>query len=153
MYVQLDTNLRPMHCSDSKREIIYIKNDDQWEKNCEEKDLLTDINTILTSKFLQNKNIIIVPHINSKVINRKKSVFDTRNIYIQNRQLICKILMKIPEIYDNVIYFDPMKYLPDDPEFIYQSKNGRMNFGHYTPNAEKLVKTQLCQLIDKITNN
>ena len=41
-----------MHCSDSKREIIYIKNDNQWEKNSEEKDLLTD-----AIKHIAHKNV------------------------------------------------------------------------------------------------
>jgi hypothetical protein len=29
---ELDVNKRPIHCSDLKREIIYIKDDDKWER-------------------------------------------------------------------------------------------------------------------------
>ena len=29
---ELDINKRPIHCSDLKREVLYIKNDDQWTK-------------------------------------------------------------------------------------------------------------------------
>jgi len=38
---QLNTHSRPIHCSDSKREILYIKNDDQWLKDDEQKSNLT----------------------------------------------------------------------------------------------------------------
>jgi len=33
----LDVHKRPVHCSDSKREIMYIKDEDKWEKENEEK--------------------------------------------------------------------------------------------------------------------
>ena len=29
-YNNLDLNLRPMHCTDVKREILYVRNDDKW---------------------------------------------------------------------------------------------------------------------------
>ena len=32
----LDVHKRPVHCSDSKREIMYIKDEDKWEKENEE---------------------------------------------------------------------------------------------------------------------
>ena len=38
---QLDINQRPVHCSDAKRETIYIKDKNQWEKDDEEKVKLT----------------------------------------------------------------------------------------------------------------
>ena len=37
---ELDINKRPIHCSDLKREILYIKNDDQWIKEEETKPIL-----------------------------------------------------------------------------------------------------------------
>jgi len=33
----LDIHKRPVHCSDSKREVMYIKDEDKWEKENEEK--------------------------------------------------------------------------------------------------------------------
>jgi len=33
----LDVHKRPVHCSDSKREVMYIKDEDKWEKENEEK--------------------------------------------------------------------------------------------------------------------
>ena len=39
---QIDVNDRPLHCSDSKRETLYIKDNNQWNKEDEEKSLLTN---------------------------------------------------------------------------------------------------------------
>jgi hypothetical protein len=48
---QLDTHSRPIHCSDSKREILYIKDEDKWQKD-EQKSTLTK-----AIKQVANKNI------------------------------------------------------------------------------------------------
>ena len=48
----LDVNKRPVHCSDVKREVLYIKEDDKWNKETETKPLLT-----LAIKQLAGKNI------------------------------------------------------------------------------------------------
>ena len=37
----LDQTMRPIHCSDVKREVFYVKNDDQWIKENETKPVLT----------------------------------------------------------------------------------------------------------------
>jgi hypothetical protein len=39
---QLDISDRPIHCSDSKREVVYIKDKDQWNKETEDKTILTN---------------------------------------------------------------------------------------------------------------
>lgn len=36
----LDTNLRPIHCGDIKREILYIKNNNKWEKDNKSKNIM-----------------------------------------------------------------------------------------------------------------
>ena len=38
---ELDQTMRPIHCSDMKREVLYIKNDDQWIKENDSKPVLT----------------------------------------------------------------------------------------------------------------
>ena len=43
---------RPIHCSDQKREVLYIKNDNQWIKETEEKPILTK-----AIKTIANENI------------------------------------------------------------------------------------------------
>lgn len=37
---KLDTYKRPIHCSDLKREVLYIKDENKWEKDTEEKEKL-----------------------------------------------------------------------------------------------------------------
>ena len=39
---QMDISDRPIHCSDSKREVVYIKDKDQWNKETEDKSILTN---------------------------------------------------------------------------------------------------------------
>jgi hypothetical protein len=47
---------RPIHCADQKREILYIKNDNQWFKESQEKPLLTKaIKTIANENIKQIK--------------------------------------------------------------------------------------------------
>ena len=47
---------RPIHCADHKREVLYIKNDNQWIKESEEKPLLTKaIKTIANENIKQIK--------------------------------------------------------------------------------------------------
>jgi hypothetical protein len=51
---QINMTDRPLHCSDLKRETIYIKNNNEWTKD-------TDDNTLLINaiKKVSNKNIKI----------------------------------------------------------------------------------------------
>ena len=52
----LDVSLRPVHCSDLKRETFYIKNDDQWNKENEDKTILTN-----AIKHVAHKNMKQIP--------------------------------------------------------------------------------------------
>jgi hypothetical protein len=52
----LDTRKRPIHCSDQKREVFYIKENDQWIKDNENNDKI--INAI---KHVAHKNIKMIP--------------------------------------------------------------------------------------------
>jgi hypothetical protein len=48
----LDTYSRPIHCSDLKREVLYIKDNNQWTKETEDKPVLKS-----AIKQIANKNI------------------------------------------------------------------------------------------------
>ena len=48
----LDTQARPIHCSDQKREILYIKENNEWTKEHEDKPILTN-----AIKKIANENI------------------------------------------------------------------------------------------------
>ena len=50
---ELETNKRPIHCSDIKREILYIKDDNKWVKDGSEKEILKK-----AVKQIANKNIM-----------------------------------------------------------------------------------------------
>lgn len=53
---QLDTHIRPIHCSDSKREILYIKDENKWEKESEDNEKI--VNAI---KHIAHKNMKMIP--------------------------------------------------------------------------------------------
>jgi hypothetical protein len=50
-------NLRPIHCSDKKREVLYVKENDKWERETEEKPIL-----IRAIKNIANENIKQIQH-------------------------------------------------------------------------------------------
>jgi len=51
---QLDVNRRPIHCTDLKREILYIKEDDSWEKDSPDKTKLKKaLNTVVRKNMQQ----------------------------------------------------------------------------------------------------
>jgi len=47
----LDVTKRPLHCTDAKREIMYIKDDNKWEKETENKDKMKK-----ALKYIMHKN-------------------------------------------------------------------------------------------------
>jgi hypothetical protein len=49
---QLDAHMRPLHCSDAKREILYIKDNNQWAKESDDKTIIKN-----AIKQVANKNI------------------------------------------------------------------------------------------------
>jgi hypothetical protein len=53
---ELDVSKRPMHCSDLKREIIYVKDEDKWEKEDSQNKRLKK-----AIKYVANKNFQLIP--------------------------------------------------------------------------------------------
>jgi hypothetical protein len=49
---RVEQNFRPIHCSDSKREVFYIKENNEWQKEYDEKPILTK-----AIKVIANENI------------------------------------------------------------------------------------------------
>ena len=64
----LDETKRPLHCTDKKRETIYIKNEGQWEKEDDNKSKLKKIITKVS-----NKNIKLISQFREKYPECKKS--------------------------------------------------------------------------------
>ena len=52
----LDVEKRPVHCSDSKRDIVYVKDENKWEKENENKEKLRT-----AIKYVANKNSRLIP--------------------------------------------------------------------------------------------
>ena len=57
----LDETERPIHCTDKKRETFYIKDQDKWEKDDEERMKIKN-----TIKIIANKNIRLLPQYREK---------------------------------------------------------------------------------------
>jgi hypothetical protein len=56
----MDVTQRPVHCTDKKREIIYVKDENQWEKD----DNKTKLRRMI--KHVANKNIKLLPQFRAK---------------------------------------------------------------------------------------
>ena len=57
----LDVYKRPVHCSDPKREILYIKDENKWEKENDKKNKLKNV-----IRHVANKNTKLIPEWKSK---------------------------------------------------------------------------------------
>ena len=57
----LDENMRPVHCSDLKREKIYIKDADKWEKEAPDNKILKN-----AIKYIAHKNVKMIPAFREK---------------------------------------------------------------------------------------
>ena len=53
---ELDTYDRPMHCTDLKRETLYIKNNDEWGKDTQDKTKIKRAIECIANKNLNNLN-------------------------------------------------------------------------------------------------
>ena len=51
----MEENKRPMHCTDLKREVLYIKENDEWSKD-DEKDKIKETINQITNKNIKNVN-------------------------------------------------------------------------------------------------
>jgi hypothetical protein len=64
----LDVTQRPIHCTDKKRETLYVKEEDKWGKEDEEKTKLRK-----AIKSIANKNIKLLPEFKEKYPDCKES--------------------------------------------------------------------------------
>ena len=71
----LDVTQRPVHCTDKKRETIYIKDDNKWEKDEEQKKMHKMI------KKVADKNARLLPKFTEKYPDYKNYYSKTSDIY------------------------------------------------------------------------
>ena len=74
----LEHHFRPLHCSDSKREVFYIKNNNEWQKENEEKSILTK-----AIKVIANENIKQIKHWRDKYPDCTDSDSKKNNLYLK----------------------------------------------------------------------
>jgi hypothetical protein len=75
---QLDVSNRPVHCSDSKREILYIKNNNEWNKESEERTILTN-----AIKHVTHKNMKMIPEWTKENPDYNDSTSKTNDKYLK----------------------------------------------------------------------
>jgi hypothetical protein len=81
----LDITERPVHCSDMKREVLYVKDDDKWEKEEIENPKIKK-----AIKCIANKNISLIPE-------WKQRYPDCNNSNSRNSDIINKIIIESME--------------------------------------------------------
>ena len=57
----LDENMRPVHCSDLKREKLFVKDAGKWEKECADNKILKN-----AIKYIAHKNVKMIPAFREK---------------------------------------------------------------------------------------
>jgi len=77
----LDVHKRPVHCSDSKREVMYIKDENKWEKENEDKKKLRK-----AIKHVAHKNTKLLPKFKEKYPDCGKS--DSKYVDTYNKLVI-----------------------------------------------------------------
>ena len=65
----MDIHLRPVHCGDLKREVMYIKDENKWEKENQENDKLRKV-----IKKIAHKNSKLIPQFKEKHPDCNKSI-------------------------------------------------------------------------------
>ena len=74
----IEKHLRPLHCSDSKREILYIKENNEWTKESDSKPILTK-----AIKIIANENIKQIKHWAEKHPDCTKSSSRKNDLYLK----------------------------------------------------------------------
>ena len=94
----LDETVRPIHCTDKKRETFYIKDEDKWEKEDEDKKKLRKI--ILK---ISNKSLKLLPKYREKYpdYNNAESIYSDEHCKIVIEAVICD-KMKDEKIIRNI---------------------------------------------------
>lgn len=78
----LDVNKRPIHCSDTKREVLYIKNNDMWIKETDDKPLVKDAIKKVAFKNIRQINEWVKENPGCKDTTTKQ--FDKYNKIVMN---------------------------------------------------------------------
>jgi hypothetical protein len=75
---QINVNDRPIHCSDQKRETLYIKDNNEWNKDSDDKAILTN-----AIKHVARKNMKKIPEWTKQNPEFKKSTSKVNDKYLK----------------------------------------------------------------------
>ncbi len=75
---ELEEHFRPIHCSDTKREVFYIKDNNEWQKEKEEKPILTK-----AIKVIANENIKQIKNWQEKYPDCMQYDSNKNNLYLK----------------------------------------------------------------------
>jgi len=91
----LDETERPIHCTDKKRETMYVKDQGQWEKEDDNKTKLTK-----AVKRVANKNIDLLPRFREKYPEYSNSSSRISDNY---DKMVIEVMETDPEKYEKII--------------------------------------------------
>ena len=91
----LDETERPIHCTDKKRETMYVKDQDKWEKEDEKNSKLTR-----AVKRISNKNIDLLPLFREKYPEYKNS---SSKISDKHDKLVIEVMETDPDKHEKII--------------------------------------------------
>jgi transposase-like protein len=75
----LENHMRPLHCSDFKREVLYIKDNDEWTKETDQKPILTKAIKTIANQNIKQINLWKEKYPDCTVSDSKKN-----NLYFVN---------------------------------------------------------------------
>ena len=90
----LDITKRPVHCTDKKREIIYVKDDNKWMRDDEKTHIRNAI------KSISNKNIKLLPQFREKYPDHNNAYSKQSDIY---DKMIIEVMSTQVEKEDKII--------------------------------------------------
>ena len=82
----LDVTKRPLHCTDSKREVLYVKDENKWEKENEEKDKMRKVINHISTKNIQQIPLWVEENPNCKDSESNKN---TEYLHIVGQSMGC----------------------------------------------------------------
>ncbi len=91
----LDETERPVHCTDKKRETMYVKDKDQWEKEDDNKPKLTR-----AVKRIANKNIDLLPRFREKYPEYSNSSSKISDKY---DKMVIEVMETDPDKHEKII--------------------------------------------------
>jgi len=86
----LDLCKRPVHCSDAKRETLYVKNNDEWNKEAEDRPQIKD-----AIEYISRKGIQKVPELNLPDEKISDTIYELVKTPINHKKIISKMAKEV----------------------------------------------------------